>query len=337
MPIIKERDSNMELLRITAMFLVVMVHTNFLSIGVPQKNDLIDAFDSSISRFTIHSLSVVCVNLFVLLSGWYGIRIKCRKLGSLFFQLAFFVIISLLYGFVFSKEMSITDVLRTIRWHGMWWFVKAYLLLYFMSPVLNDFCENTTKKEFTCVLFAFYAFSSLNWLIEWVPWIMSGYSTLSFIGLYLLARYFKLYFDKTDRFKETTLFIVYILSTTLTIVGMVLSTYRGISIGMWYGYDSPLVILSSLCLLLLFSRISIKSRFVNIIAKSSFAVYLFHTSHYVFQDFSEHLNRFYTHHSYTMYFIYSILFGLSIFIISFLLDRLRLFFWSILFSSDKSN
>lgn len=336
MTIIKERDSNMELLRIVAMFLVVMVHTNFLSIGEPDEQELIDSFYSSISRFTVQSISVVCVNLFVLLSGWYGITIKSRKIGSLFFQLAFFVIISLTYGFAFSKDMSIADVLRTIRWHDMWWFVKAYLLLYFMSPILNAFCENTTKKEFTFVLIAFYAFSSLNWLIGWVPWIVNGYSTISFIGLYMLARYFKLYFDKTDRFKKTTLFIVYVLSTVLTIVGMILFTYRGMGIGMWYGYDSPFVIISSLCILLLFSRLSVRSRVINAIAMSSFAVYLFHTSHYVFQDFSEHLSRFYIQHSYTMYLIYSILFGLSIYIISIILDRLRLFFWALLFSSGKS-
>lgn len=331
----KERDSNMELLRIVAMFLVVMVHTNFLSIGEPNKQDLIDSFCSSISRFTVQSISVVCVNLFVLLSGWYGITIKSRKIGSLFFQLAFFVIISLLYGIVFSKNMSITDVLRTIRWHEMWWFVKSYLLLYFMSPVLNAFCDNATKKEFTNVLIAFYAFSSLNWLIGWVPWIVNGYSTISFIGLYLLARYYRLFYEQNNRIKDSLLLIIYVVSTLITIVGMILFTYRGLGTGMWLGYDSPFVILSSLCILLLFSRLSFRSRVINAIAMSSFAVYLFHTSHYVFQDFSEHLSRFYIQHSYTMYFIYSILFGLSIIIISIILDRLRMFFWALLFSSGK--
>ena len=37
--IMKERDSNMELLRCIAMFLVVLVHTSFLSLGLPTQEE----------------------------------------------------------------------------------------------------------------------------------------------------------------------------------------------------------------------------------------------------------------------------------------------------------
>lgn len=45
----KERDSNIELLRIVAMILVMIVHASFLAIGVPQT---IDAVSLPISTFT---------------------------------------------------------------------------------------------------------------------------------------------------------------------------------------------------------------------------------------------------------------------------------------------
>lgn len=338
MTIIKERDSNMELLRIVAMFLVVMVHTNYLSIGGPNKQDLIDTFYSSISRFTVQSVSVVCVNLFILLSGWYGIKIKRWKIDTLFFQLFFFVLVSILYGFVFSKKVTLTDILRILRLHDMWWFVKAYLLLYFMSPILNAFCENTTKKEFTFVLIAFYAFSSLNWLIEWVPWMVNGYSTISFIGLYLLARYFRMFHEQNNRINGNLLLVLYVVSTLMTIVGMYVTTQKGINSEKWFGgYDSPFVIIASLSLLLLFSRMSVKCRVVNTIAESCFAVYLFHTSHYVFQDYINHLQGFYAHHSYISYFLYSILFCLSVYIIAIALDRFRIILWSLISSSFNTN
>ena len=338
MTIIRERDSNMELLRIVAMFLVVMVHTNFLSIGKPDNQDIIDAFYSSISRITVQSVSVVCVNLFILLSGWYGIKIKRRKIETLFFQLAFFVLVSILYGFVFSKNVTIADALRILRWHDMWWFVKAYLLLYFMSPILNAFCENTTKKEFKFVLIGFYAFSSLNWLVEWVPWMVNGYSTISFIGLYLLARYFRMFHEHDNRIKGSLLLALYVVSTLITIVSMYIATLKGINAAKWYGgYDSPFVIIASLCLLLLFSRMSIKHRAINTIAKSCFAVYLFHTSHYVFHDYIDHLQGFYIHHSYILYFLYSILFCISVYIIAIALDRIRIILWSLISSSFYCN
>lgn len=46
--------------------------------------------------------------------------------------------------------------------------------------------------------------------------------------------------------------------------------------GMAYAYNSPLVILSSVALLMMFSRMEFTSRTINLMARSAFAVYLVH-------------------------------------------------------------
>ena len=86
---VKERESNMELLRIVAMFLILVLHSNFFTIGEPSANDIIQEPIVSTTRVLVKALSIIGVNVFVLLSGWYGIKFKFNRLLGLFFKFYF--------------------------------------------------------------------------------------------------------------------------------------------------------------------------------------------------------------------------------------------------------
>ena len=329
----KVRDSNMELLRIVAMLFVVMVHTCDYSVGTPVANDVSSEFAISFSRLTLQSITVVCVNLFVLISGWYGIKPKKGKFIELLFQLAFFILVCLVYGYVQQGNLSLTKILMTIRLHKMWWFIRSYILLFFLAPVLNAFCEKATKKEFMMVLIAFYVFSSYNWLSHFVDWMVNGYCTMSFVGLYLLARFARMYLPDMISFNQYQWLLLYAFFTTLTIClafVAILTPYLPIDVHELWGYDSPFVVLASLSLLLFFSKLKIQSSVVNWVAKSCFAVYLLHTSHYIFPDFKAHLSQYYQTHSYWTYLLYSIVFSVAVFAIGILLDKVRILSWNLI-------
>ena len=86
---LKSRDSNMELLRIVSMLLVLLVHADYLSLGAPTTEDVATHPTESFMKMLVYSISTVCVNCFVLLSGWYGIRPKLKRLGEFLFQVIF--------------------------------------------------------------------------------------------------------------------------------------------------------------------------------------------------------------------------------------------------------
>jgi surface polysaccharide O-acyltransferase-like enzyme len=74
------------------------------------------------------------------------------------------------------------------------WFIKAYIGLLILSPILNTFIENTTEKQLRWTIIYFYIFQTLyGWFPGGAQFFEYGYSTMSFIGLYLLARYLRLY------------------------------------------------------------------------------------------------------------------------------------------------
>lgn len=88
----KERESNIELLRLLAMFLVLIVHADFFSLEIPTPKDTITTPTNAFIRLFFESSSIVCVNVFVLISGWFGIKPNTKSFCNFVFQCLFFLI-----------------------------------------------------------------------------------------------------------------------------------------------------------------------------------------------------------------------------------------------------
>lgn len=95
-----DRQSSYELLRIIAMFFVLVVHSDFLAIGVPSSENLNNNAIPTLTRIGFESISIISVNLFVLISGWFGIRFSLKGLAKLLFQCLFvYYVVYFLYVF----------------------------------------------------------------------------------------------------------------------------------------------------------------------------------------------------------------------------------------------
>jgi peptidoglycan/LPS O-acetylase OafA/YrhL len=80
----------MELLRIIAMFMVLVLHSNFAAVGEPTC-DIINnnPFSQSLSVLT-ESFAVVAVDVFILISGWFGIHSSVKGFGNFVFIVIFY-------------------------------------------------------------------------------------------------------------------------------------------------------------------------------------------------------------------------------------------------------
>lgn len=327
-PIRKERDSNMELMRIITMMMIMILHADFLSTGSPNSMDFITMPVVSLLKSGLESLTIIGVNVFVLLSGWYGIHPKRNRIIEFLFQILFFHLIGLAIAIVTQQDISIRNVLSV---SASLWFVKAYLLLYILSPVLNAFSDKAERHSFKYVLIGFFIMQSLfGWLSQDDSMLFSrGYSTISFIGLYLLARYVRIYQPfYTSWTVRKYVYIYLLLSTIITLLFYI--SLLGIipQFGDMYAYTSPLVIMSSLSFFLIFSKLSLRSRIVNSIGKSCFAVYLFHVNKYVLPYFISIMLTLYQTVTYPLYIFYSTVFCIIIYIIAILLDKVRFFIFT---------
>ena len=85
---LKKRESNMELFRIVATFLILVVHASFFTLGAPTQVDIATNPVSSFTRFFVQAISIVSVNAFVLLSG--GLAYDLRQVVFLILYFKFY-------------------------------------------------------------------------------------------------------------------------------------------------------------------------------------------------------------------------------------------------------
>lgn len=335
---VKNRSSNFELLRIVSMLLVMVVHANFSTIGAPTIEDWNVAPHITFVRHLVESLSIVCIDVFVLISGWFGIRFSMDRLKEFVFQILFFS----LGGFAFfmltsSHPLTIFNIKNLFLFNsGDYWFIKAYLILYILSPAFNSFVATATRRQFQVMLGSYLL---LMFVYGWlepasIQFTMNGTTALSFIGLYLIGRYVRQY-PPIFKNRNTYLFLYIGLSLLLAFLACLMMNY-GLRVSInsrLYNYGNPLVILSSVSLLLYFSRLKFHSNIVNVIAASSLAVYLFHCNEYVFPYYRLLMKSLISGSNYG--FILALFAILGIFILSVLIDRLRMLSYSLCQSFTK--
>ena len=329
----KVRQTNIELLRIIAMIMVLILHADYFSLGAPTLFDISERPMTSIVRIVIESMSIVAVNAFVLISGWFGIHPTLRRFSSFMFQVVFFVIagsvIAMLFGDYGARPLG-GWLLLLLGWN--YWFVKAYIILYLFSPILNVFIENVSKQQLLKFIIFFYAMQTIyGWYLGDGGYFQRGYSPLSMMGLYLLARYIRIYGDSFKRLNWFVCFCLYLIVSILIAVLEFSRLQRDVE---WYilEYSNPLVIVSSVCLFLSFARMELNySKVINYISVSSFAAYLFHFHEDIlYRYYMKFINHWFETNDFLHFFIYTGFWIILIFVSAVCIDQIRIVIWALI-------
>lgn len=89
---VKVRESNIELLRNISMFMILVIHANFVALPRIEYGELVSNSIPSVTRFFIESLGIVAVNVFVFISGWFGINVTKKRVFSFIYLVLFFTV-----------------------------------------------------------------------------------------------------------------------------------------------------------------------------------------------------------------------------------------------------
>lgn len=336
-PVPVMRESGIELLRCLAMLMVLGLHINFKSLSIPTTADLQAAPLNAATRVFLESLCIGAVNIFVFISGWFGIHPKLKGLAKLLFQTFFFTLGSYFVLLVAGVEpASPTAIIKGV-WHGLLlgsegWFVKSYIALFILAPLCNAFLARASRRQVEIILVAYLVFEFVyGCVIRAASDFMAGYSTLSFIALYMLARYVHLYHGgRIASMRRGWLLGGFCLMVVLTFVLTLPFPVRGIGEinGSATMYCSPLVIGMACFLVPYFSRLRFKSRWVNKLAASAFSIYLLHTAASVWPHFLTLNQWVYARWSGVTYLAVAFGLALAIYFATFLLDQVRILCWN---------
>ena len=153
----KPRQSNVELLRLLAMFMVLLLHA-VKSFHWPQGGFLMSQpLVVHLGFSFVEMISIVAVNVFVLISGWFGIRPTMRGLGKFLYQCVFcsLVVDAVLWA-VGADKFGLLTLLKALLLSQTGWFVRSYLLLFLLSPVLNAFVQTADERAQRRVLIGLF-------------------------------------------------------------------------------------------------------------------------------------------------------------------------------------
>ena len=209
-----------------------------------------------------------------------------------------------------------------------YWFVPAYIVLFWFAPVLNIYAENASKRDFGWTLVAFFTVQSLfGWLTGYGKF-HSGYSAISFVGLYLLARYVRLHAERLCAMAWWKHLLSYLLLTAIPAAMSVIGLYFANKTLGATSYASPIVIGASVSLLLMFSKFRFESKAINWLSASAFAIYLVHQAPGVRQLYYQLFNTAFNTLNGWLFIPFVLTVTLAIALASILFDKVRIVAWN---------
>lgn len=333
-PLKKERESNLELLRIITMLLII-AHHYVVNSGLM---DLINAnplSKSSIFLLLFGAWGKIGINCFVLITGYFMCKshITIKKFIKLLFEIEFYMIIIYSIFFISGYEVfSVKTLVKAILpfYSVSTNFTGCYLLFYLFIPFLNILIKNMNKKmHIRIIILSLFIYTIIGTLpkfsvtMNYVSW---------FIVLYFISSYASIYPIKIfTSIKFCTWAMIF--SVILSMTSVVACTWLGEKIGSqglsyYFVVDSNkiLAVITSFFMFLFFKSIKIKhNRIINIVASSTFGVLLIHANsdtmrRWLWQDVLKNTSMY----SSQWLVLHALISVLAIYIICTLIDLIRI-------------
>ena len=274
----KERDSNIELLRIVAMMMIVLHHLclyGYQGFGAA-------GWGVDTERNLLIVGGKIGVDVFVLISGYFlaSGRIKVSSFLRVLLEAWFYaLVIGLLCAAVSPATFELKAFLKSFlpTGGGLPWFVTAYLGMYLAAPWLSKLALGLDKSSFKqMLLVGFVALSALPTLTN-LSFISSNFTW--FCYLFLVACFIRR-FDISQAFSRCLLIGGGCL-LVLSVIGLeALSARLPFVVGhvaYFSNQDSFFTLAISVGMLCLFKDMKVGHlKWVNMIAGGTFGVYLIH-------------------------------------------------------------
>lgn len=276
---ILSRNSNIELLRLICMLMIAIHH--FI---MQPSHGLLSSGMESYAAWLVNDLCYIGVNCFVLISGWFGIRVSWKGIWQLFFFCAFYGLASYLFH-IWHTGAHIGSSLLTICIlpfsHSQWWFINCYLILYLSAPLINKAIEALSKAQYMMALILFTVMNVYFGNIMHTPFFnLDGYSAAQFIYIYLIGGYMSRYVNmEWVKQHKLTMLIGYIICCTLYFSIRLLPEHFKFDL-IHLGYNNPLNIGGAIFFFLFMVSYQFKSKTINYISGSALAIYLIQESKY---------------------------------------------------------
>jgi len=289
-----KRLSNIELLRLVAMFMVIVLH--YLN-----KGGLLTATTKPFETYSylawfVESFAIVAVNMYVLITGYFMCKssLKLSRLLQILCQVLWYSllipVVLILIGVLDPATLTTYDILQFVFPVHMkqYWFVTSYVVMMLLVPMLNLAVKHLKQKQllFVTILLTGYEVLPKSVLPFQFAADEAGYNALWLICLYLIGAYIRVYgIALFSSFKKS--FVSYVLSALgmfASLIVMRMLYFKldvfGDRISFAFNYNHILCLFASVALFYAFLHLHIPegkiSNAITAISAYAFGVYLLH-------------------------------------------------------------
>lgn len=285
----QKKNLNIEILRNISMFMILILH--FFNHGQILTNLDNELNLSEIIIIILEILSIVAVNVFVLISGFFlsKSQFKISKIIRLIIQVWFYsVIIGIILIITNNLEINFKNIIYILFpfLTQRYWFINAYILLLLLSSFINNFIKILSKEKMQTLLLLLFVINSILPIGASSSVSMNSANSLAwFINLYIMASYIRIY---GFNFSKKTIICTYLITNIIfMITGIITFKIFGISKLMYLlKYNLPFVYISSITLFLIFINIKktynkMSSKVILFISSSTFPIYIIHENCFI--------------------------------------------------------
>lgn len=278
------RNSNIELLRIFAMFLIIAHH--FGVHGIYKYWHLNNSLLLHINNFFAGLLCAggkIGVVVFVMITGYFMINsgFKLKNFLNIYLKTLFYSVLFLLLSFLYGEHQLYMYLIKMSVFPAgkhAYWFVTTYLVLYLFIPYINVLIKTISKEKLLYLIIL----TSFLWIFA--PELFNFeflFSHLAiFIYFYLIGACIRLkYFDFLTNMRLLkilfTVSLIYL--STLTLITVLKPEFNFFQVMDSVKINSLATLFISLFLFNYFASLKIGyNKWINWIASSVFSVYLIH-------------------------------------------------------------
>lgn len=292
----RERYSNIELLRIFTMIGVIILHYNNATIGGALK--FVDK--NSINFYTLYFLEAIficAVNVFLVISGYFLCNSNKRNFWKpielLIQVICIYFLKYIIVDGILENEFNFRGLIVSIIPAN--YFVILYIVVYLISPYINIIINNLNEKSLNkFILLILCIFSIYPTIIDVFIEITDnnlyglssiglygsqyGYTCINFIMCYIIGSYIRKNETSLSKIKIKKLIIIFCLIAIIITIWSLVNDYIGYNIEKSaLEYCNPLIIINAGIIFTVFKKMNLKNnKIINNLAKSCFMIYLVH-------------------------------------------------------------
>lgn len=283
---IKARESSFELLRIIAQYMIVFYHILLFIVYADTGSPIYKAM-----WLPLH----IGVPLFVIISGYFGIKANVKRLikllGLVFvFQVPYLIISNIIGG---ERIVGPDGGGTLLDWVKILffisgtpnWFMRTYLFLFLLSPIINSFIKDCSLQRRVYLILSLFFISHYVGILGFDSSLSDGKNAITFIFFYVIGDTIHKYEEKWMKIPGKFYLFSFILINILLISFFVLFQGRIWDVlfdRIFFKYNSIGLLINTILFLMAIGHYKFQSPVINRIAKASIAMYLLQPYYFLF-------------------------------------------------------